>query len=266
MTMDPASVSSNSANRGAHGVALITGASAGIGTATARRLAHLGYSLVLTGRRADRLEALATEIEAEGGTARAVPGDVTRDEDVLRAVEVAAELGGVEALIANAGIIPIEPLEDTELARWHRTVDTNLSGILRCVHAVLPTMFQQQRGDIVLLSSIAGRQTFPEASVYCATKAAINHFADCLRGDLAKRCAKDGSHLRVCVVQPGIVQTELFESIDHEPTREATKAYINSLDEPLLPEDIAETIAWILQSPKHVSINDIVVRPTAMAR
>ncbi|MDG2423757.1 MAG: SDR family oxidoreductase [Phycisphaerales bacterium] len=264
--MDPASMSNDCDNKSEQGVALITGASAGIGSATAHRLARAGYSVVLTGRRADRLESIAEDIQNAGGTARALAGDVTSDEDMIRAVGAAGELGEITALVANAGIIPIEPLEDSDLARWHRTVDTNLSGILRCVHAVLPTMFQQKRGDIVLLSSVAGRQTFPEASVYCATKAAINHFADCLRGDLAKRCAKDGGHLRVCVVQPGIVQTELFESIDHEPTREATKAYINALDEPLLPEDIAEIIAWVLQSPRHVSINDIVVRPTAMTR
>lgn len=264
--MNPASKSHDSSRASDRGVALITGASAGIGSATAHRLADAGYAVVLLGRRGERIDAIASHLRETGGVAKAISGDVTRDEDVIRAVEAASELGPLTTLVANAGIIPIEPLEESELHRWHRTVDTNLSGILRCVHAVLPTMFSRKRGDIVLLSSIAGRQTFPEASVYCATKAAINHFADCLRGDLAKRCADGGGHLRVCVVQPGIVQTELFDSIDHEPTRQATKAYINALDEPLLPEDIAETIAWILQSPRHVSINDIVVRPTAMTR
>ena len=247
-------------------VALITGASSGIGEATARRLARSGFRVVLMGRRRERLQNLADEITREGGHAIMTVGDVTLIQDVTSAVEVANGLGHLEVLIANAGIIPIEPLEDTDLNRWHRTIDTNLSGLVNCVHTVLPSMLEEKRGDIVLISSVAGRQTFPEASVYCATKAAVNHFADCLRVDLAKRCAKHGGHLRVSTIQPGIVQTELLESIEHEATRDAAKAFTDSVMEPLLPEDIAETVAWIIESPPHVSINDVVIRPTAMTR
>lgn len=247
-------------------IALITGASSGIGQATARRLAGSGTPVVLMGRRRERLDDLASEITSSGGLATVSVGDVTRVEDVAAAVDAAGRMGHLGILVANAGIIPIEPLEDTELERWHRTIDTNLSGLVNCVHTVLPAMLEEKRGDIVLISSVAGRQTFPEASVYCATKAAVNHFADCLRVDLAKRCAKQGGHLRVSTIQPGIVQTELLESIEHEPTREAAKAFTESVEEPLLPEDIAETVAWIIESPPHVSINDVVIRPTAMTR
>ncbi len=247
-------------------IALITGASSGIGQATARRLSRSGTPVVLMGRRQERLDSLAREITSMGGQASVSVGDVTRVDDVAAAVNVAGRMGHLGILVANAGIIPIEPLEDTELERWHRTIDTNLCGLVNCVHTVLPAMLQEKRGDIVLISSVAGRQTFPEASVYCATKAAVNHFADCLRVDLAKRCAKQGGHLRVSTVQPGIVQTELLDSIEHEPTREAAKAFTESVEEPLLPEDIAETVAWIIESPPHVSINDVVIRPTAMTR
>lgn len=261
MTSNPASSVKNQRT-----VALITGASSGIGQATALRLASSGTPVVLMGRRQQRLETLAKDITSRNGQAMVSVGDVTLIEDVTRAVEVANKMGHLGILVANAGIIPIEPLEDTELKRWHRTIDTNLSGLVNCVHTVLPAMLEKKQGDIVLISSVAGRQTFPEASVYCATKAAVNHFADCLRVDLAKRCAKNGGHLRVSTVQPGIVQTELLDSIEHGPTREAAKSFTESVVEPLLPEDIAETVAWIIESPPHVSINDVVIRPTAMTR
>ncbi|MCH2132408.1 MAG: SDR family oxidoreductase [Phycisphaerales bacterium] len=246
--------------------ALVTGASGGIGAATARRLAATGRPVVLLGRRRDELDAVTSGITDAGGVARAVCGDVTEEDAVTRAVDATQELGGLQILVANAGIMPLAPLEESDLSTWKQTVDVNLSGMLHFVHAALPLMQQQKRGDIVLISSVAGRQTFPEAAVYCATKAAMNHFADCLRVDLAKRASKGGGHLRVGVVQPGIVKTDLLESIPHDEMRTAVRAFVDSVEEPLHPEDIAEAVAWMVDAPSHVSINDLVIRPTAMTR
>ena len=246
--------------------ALITGASAGIGAATARQLASEGRPVVLLGRREAELRAVADQIQDQGGIAHAVPGDVTREESITEAIQAAEDLGGLQTLVANAGIMPLAPLEESDLSIWRQTVDVNLSGLLHCVHASLPLMLKQKRGDIILISSVAGRQTFPEASVYCATKAAVTHFGDCLRVDLARRAAEGGGHLRVGVIEPGIVMTELVNSIPHPPMRSAVEKFVNSVEEPLHPEDIAQAVAWMVNAPPHVSINDVVIRPTAMTR
>ena len=263
--MEPADLMTNSMTQSTH-AALITGASGGIGAATARQLAAQGRPVVLLGRRAPELLAVAKQIQDQGGTAHAVPGDVTQEDSVAEAIKAAEDLGGLQTLVANAGIMPLAPLEESDLNIWRQTVDVNLSGLLHCVHASLPLMLKQKRGDIILISSVAGRQTFPEASVYCATKAAVTHFGDCLRVDLARRASEGGGHLRVGVVEPGIVMTELVDSIPHAPMRSAVEKFVNSVEEPLQPEDIAETIAWMVNAPPHVSINDVVIRPTAMTR
>ena len=247
-------------------VVFITGASSGIGAATARRLAAPDRPVVLLGRRADPLTAVADDIVAAGGIARAVVGDVTSDASVGEALEVVRELGRLQVLVANAGVMPLAPLEDTDLEDWRRTIDVNLTGVVRCLHAALPDLLAQRRGDIILISSTAGRQLFPETTVYAATKAAVNHLGECLRADLARRTAKSGGHLRVGVIEPGIVMTELFDSINHADMRSAVRDFVEDCREPLTPEDVADAVAWMVSTPPHVSINDVVIRPTAMSR
>ena len=183
-------------------VALITGASSGIGASTAKKLAEQGVRVGLAARRLDRLQALVSEIEAAGGEAMALAMDVTD------------RYGHIDIAFNNAGLMPISDIASLRVDEWHRMVDVNVKGLFNTVAAVLPIMQSQRSGHIINTSSIAGRKTFPGLGVYCATKHAVAAFSDILRMELAPQF-----NIRVTSLQPGAVESELFEHISDENYR-----------------------------------------------
>ncbi len=238
-------------------VVIITGASSGIGEATARAMAHVGARVVAAARRAERLEALVTALQSTGGTALAVPTDVTvpaaTDHLARRTVE---EFGRIDILVNNAGIMPLSPIRHLRVAEWDRMIDVNVKGVLHCIAAVLPTMLDQRAGHIVNISSIAGRRPFPAGTIYSATKFAVRAISQGLRLELSPT-----EKIRVTDVEPGIVATELQDHIT-DPTTASQFKENWSDKRPLASEDVANTIVFAVTQPTHVNVNEILVRPT----
>lgn len=234
---------------------IITGATSGIGMAVARSLADQ-YALILTGRSNDVLHDLADELRAV-----AVPGDITDPETAARCCAATTDLRGV---VANAGIMPIAPVVRADRQHWRDTVDVNLMGLLDTVHSAMAAM--ADGGDVVLISSVAGKAPFPGAAVYSATKAAVNAFAEGLRAETAADMKHGGPPIRVTTVLPGAVETNLTASIRDPQVREGTEAYYAGLPHVLSPDDVASAVRFALEQPPHVSINEIVIRPTGMVR
>lgn len=229
--------------------ALVTGASSGIGAATARALAGAGASVLLAARRLDRLRALAAECPG----ARALPLDV-RDADRARAAlsDLALDL-----VVCNAGLaIGRDKLQDGDPQAWSTVIDTNVKGVLNVLRAVLPGMLARGRGDVVLLGSVAGRAVYPGGNVYCATKYAVRGLYESMRLDMA------GSGLRFTTVDPGLVETEfsLVRLGDEEAARAVYQGY-----RPLRPEDVADAILYAVTRPPHVNVGEIVLWPTDQA-
>ncbi len=246
-------------------VAIITGASSGIGEATALALARHQVRVVLAARRLDRLEALARRITEAGSKALPIECDVTRRGAVRGLIEQTLRAyGTLDILINNAGVMPLSPLAKCRLDDWDRTINVNLKGALYCLGSVLPVMLKTGHGHIINISSVAGRRVFSTAAVYCASKFALHAISEALREELAER--DDGNTIRVSIVAPGVVTTELPESITDAETRAAMKKYYASIRTPLKSQDVAEAIVWALQTPAHVAINEILIRPTAQVR
>jgi len=235
--------------------ALITGASAGIGRATALTLAQAGAAVSITARRADRLEALCAEIEDAGGRAIFTPADVASLEEVQAVVSrTSEELGTVDILVNNAGIMRISPITENRIEDWTRMVDVNVKGVLHFLSAVLPLMTERGAGHIVNVGSVAGRRPFPGASVYAATKFAVRSLSWGLHLELG-----NAHGIRVTDIQPGYVETDLL--LDDPATNEAwDEAWKDRRT--LQPEDVARTIEFAVTSPDHVSVSEILVRPT----
>jgi NADP-dependent 3-hydroxy acid dehydrogenase YdfG len=236
----------------------ITGASSGIGAATAKALSEAGAEVVLSARRKERLEDLSKAIGDAGGKALIRPVDVTDRRAVGALGRELEERGGVDILINNAGIMPLAPMIEGRVDEWERMIDVNLKGLLYAIHAVLPGMAERKRGHIVNLGSVAGRVTFRGGAVYCGTKFGVRAISDALR--------KEALHygVRVTDVEPGAVATELHESIGHEATRQAVTGeggFYGPGADILQPEDIAEAIRWAVTQPKRVSVNEVLVRP-----
>lgn len=238
-------------------VAIITGASSGIGAATALRLASEGAVVSLAARRLDRLEELAREIEAKGGRALVVPTDVTDRDDVETLVQASIEeLGPVDILVNNAGVMLLSPLDQLRIDDWVRMVDVNVKGVLYGIGAVLPGMLERGQGHIVNVGSVAGRRPFPAGTVYSATKFAVRALSAGLHLELS---AKD--KIRITDVQPGVVATELAEHIPDPATRDGFEERTANW-RPLEAEDVAEAILYALTAPERVNVNEILVRPT----
>jgi len=238
-------------------VAIVTGASSGIGEAVARTLAAEGASVVLVARRAERLEALAKEIDEAGGRAHPVPGDVAvrRDMEAV-AAEALDRLGRIDVLVNNAGVMPLSPVEELRVDDWERMVDVNVKGVLFGIAAVLPTMLAQQGGHIVNVGSVAGRRPFPGGSVYSATKFAVRSLSWGLQLELS------ASHgIRITDVQPGVVATELLDHVPDAGRREGFEAAWAGKRK-LHADDVARAVLYAVSSPDHVNINEILVRPT----
>ena len=232
-------------------VAVITGASSGIGEATARTLAALGYRVALLARRAGRIEALAREL---GDGVIAIPADVTdRDSLVAAAERVRNEFGGADVLINNAGVMLLAPFSSHQRAEARQMVEVNLLGAISATEVFLDQL-RDGGGDLVNISSVAGRTARPGNAVYAATKWGINGWSEALRQELLP-------DVRVTVIEPGAVATELTEHITDAGAKQAAQQLYERLA--IAPEDIAEIIAFAVTRPRHVTINEILVRPTA---
>jgi NADP-dependent 3-hydroxy acid dehydrogenase YdfG len=236
-----------------HGrVAVITGASSGIGAATARALAADGHRVALLARRVDRIEALAGEL---GDGAIAIEADVTDREALVAAAQrVQQELGGTDVLVNNAGVMLLGPFSSEQRADYRQMVEVNLLGAITTTEVFLDQIRANGGGDLINISSVAGRTARPINGVYAATKWGINGWSESLRQELQP-------DVRVTVIEPGAVGTELTDHITHAATKEATEEYVKDLA--IRPEDIADVIAFAVSRPRRMTLNEILVRPTA---
>jgi NADP-dependent 3-hydroxy acid dehydrogenase YdfG len=242
-------------------VALVTGASSGIGEATARELAARGAAVALGARRKERLDALAGEIEAAGGTVLAIEADVTDEQQARALVATTVDtLGRLDIVINNAGVMLLGPIEDAPVAEWERMVDLNVKGLLYVAHAALPHLLAaaqddpRQVADLVNISSVAGRIAGRDAGVYNLTKFGVGAFSESLRQEVTAR------HVRVSLVEPGAVATELNDHL-RDDFRERAAQELDEL-EALESEDIADAIAYIVTRPRRVAVNELLIRPT----
>lgn len=237
---------------------VVTGASSGIGHATALELAQRNAKVVCLARRADRLDALAREIKDAGGRAIAIGCDVTDRAAVASAVATGVEtFGPVDVLINNAGVMPLSFMDSCDVDGWDAMVDVNIKGVLYGVAAVLPSMLERKTGHIINVSSIAGRRVMPGASVYCATKHAVHALSEGLRAEVA---AHD---VRVTIVAPGWVETELQSHVKDERILERWLDRGKEAEiEPLTSEDIAGAICHAIEAPARVAYNELLIRPT----
>jgi NADP-dependent 3-hydroxy acid dehydrogenase YdfG len=237
--------------------AIITGASSGIGSATAVLLAREGARVVVAARRGDRIEALARELRETGAEALAVPTDVSRQEQVEALVRRTRQaFGGVDILVNNAGIMPTSRMVEARVEDWSRMVDVNVKGVLFAIGAVLPLMLEQGSGHVVNIGSLAGRRPFPGGTVYAATKFAVRALTWGMQLELS------ASHgIRVTDVQPGVVETELM---DHIPSDEIRGGFEEGWKDrrKLEPEDVARAVLFAVSSPERVNVNEILIRPT----
>ncbi|QLG48656.1 SDR family oxidoreductase [Natrinema halophilum] len=235
-------------------VAIVTGASSGIGEETAAALADEGARVVLAARRTDELEELADRIETAGGEALVVPTDVTVEDDIDSLVETTVdEFGRIDILVNNAGVMLLEPLERAERSNLRQMVEVNLLGLMNLTHAVLPLMQAQDAGHIVNVSSVAGRRASANVSGYNATKFGVNAFTEALRQEVTT------DDIRTTVIEPGAVDTELATHITDEQILDE----FAEMDMPMLsPEDIARSIVFATAQPQHVSVNELLVTPT----
>jgi len=242
-------------------VALVTGASSGIGEATASALAGLGASVALVARRSERLEALATGLRADGRTALVITADMTDPAQAHSAVEeTVATLGRLDIMVNNAGVMLLGPVVGAPVDEWERMISINLLGLLHCTDAALPHLLRaaesSARGvaDLVNISSVAGRETRSGSAVYEATKHGVGAFSDALRKEITTR------HVRVSLVEPGAVATELASH--NRPEVQSRLAERFAKIERLRAEDIASIVTYIVTRPRHMAINEVLVRPT----
>jgi len=237
-------------------VVIITGASSGIGEATAQKLAKAGAKVVLMARREDKLKALKDTIENDGGTALVVSGDVIKKDDFDRVVEETVKTyGKIDGLINNAGLMPLSFVEKLKTDEWEQMVDVNIKGVLNGVAAVLPKMKTNNGGHIINISSMAAHRYFPGGAVYCATKSAVKMFSEGLRQELAPKYG-----INVTSIEPGAVATELTDTITDEDIKEHMQDMQNMTT--LEAEDIANAIHYALLQPNRVNINDIYLVPS----
>ena len=245
-------------------VALVTGASSGIGEATARRLAAEGAAVAVAARRVDRLEQLVGEIEDAGGRALAIESDVTDRSQAEALVErTVAELGRLDTVINNAGVMLLGPAVDADIEEWEQMVDLNVKGLLYVAKAALPHLLKfadegpRMVTDMVNVSSVAGRTARSGSGVYNATKWGVGAFSESLRQEVTER------HVRISLVEPGAVETELA-SHNRPEVQETMKGRLEGVER-LEAADIADTISYIVTRPRHMAVNEILVRPTEQA-
>ncbi|WP_285422488.1 SDR family oxidoreductase [Pseudomonas sp. efr-133-TYG-103a] len=236
-------------------VVVITGASSGLGEATARHLASLGAKVVLGARRQERMDVIVEEIKATGGQASAYTVDVTRREDLSALVDNAIrDFGRIDVIVNNAGFMAISPIAELRVDEWDRMIDINVKGVLYGVAAALPKFEAQGSGHFINISSVAGIKVFsPGGSVYSGTKFAVRAISDGLRHEV-------GAKIRTTTIEPGAVDSELKLGSGHQPSADA----VNEFYKQAIPADsVARAIAFAIEQPGDVDINEIVLRPTA---
>lgn len=237
-------------------VALVTGASSGIGEATAVALAQAGAHVAVSARRADRLADLVRRIEGAGGKALALQGDMTIEAEAIKAVEdTVAQLGRIDILINSAGVMQAGGIENADLDEYRRVIDINLLATVYTCRAAVEPMLAQGGGDIITISSLAGRKGGPMTNAYSASKHAVNAMTEGMRQELGDR------NIRVCTLMPGATTTEVGDHISNPAWRDAIKAHV-SKEGAVSPSDIGDTIVFILSLPRRANISEIVVRPT----
>ncbi|AJY77358.1 SDR family oxidoreductase [Paenibacillus beijingensis] len=239
-------------------VVIITGASSGIGEATAKLLAQNGAKVVLAARRVERLHAIANEIKQGGGEAVSVKADVVSAEDMQNLAKFTLSMyGRIDVLVNNAGVMPSSRLNELRVEEWDQMIDVNIKGVLYGIAAVLPTMREQQSGHIINLSSTSGYHVSPTSTVYAATKFAVRAISEGLRLEESST-----SRIRSTVIAPGLTKTELFDSI----TSPEVQTIANQLSgKGISPYSIARAIAFAINEPDDTLISEIMVRPTALS-
>ncbi len=241
-------------------VAIITGASGGIGRATALALSKAGAKVAIGARRTDKLEELENEIKQNGGEVISQKLDVTKKSECDSFADaVLQKWGSIDILVNNAGLMPLSFVKNLKVDEWDQMIDVNIRGVLYCTAAVISHMREKKSGHIVNISSVAGRIVFPAGSVYCATKHAVAAFSEGLRQELSVR-----SNIRVTCIEPGVVATELTNTI----TDESLQGFVENAKKmkALQAEDIANAILYAVESPNHVNVNEILIRPTTQDR
>ncbi|MGM1021494.1 MAG: SDR family oxidoreductase [Bacillota bacterium] len=235
-------------------VVAITGASSGIGEATARLLAHHGAHVILGARRTERLEALTTEIRSNGGSADYQQLDVTKRDQMEAFINYAEKtFGRVDVILNNAGVMPLSKLEALKVEEWDRMIDVNIRGVLHGIAAGLPIMKKQGFGQFINIASIGAYSVTPTAAVYCATKYAVRAISEGLRLEV-------GGDIRVTLISPGVTESELADNISDEEARQGMKEYRRIS---ISSDAIARSILYAMEQPADVDVNEIIVRPTA---
>jgi NADP-dependent 3-hydroxy acid dehydrogenase YdfG len=241
-------------------VAIITGASSGIGFATALALSKAGAKVAIGARRTEKLADLESKIKENNGEVYSQKLDVTKKDECKSFVDnVLEKWGSVDILVNNAGLMPLSFVKSLKIDEWDQMIDVNIKGVLYCTAAVVSHMLEKQSGHIVNISSVAGRIVFPSGSVYCATKHAITAFSEGLREELSVR-----KNIRVTCIEPGVVSTELTNTI----TDESLQGFVENAKKmkTLQADDIANAILYAVESPSHVNVNEILIRPTTQER
>jgi NADP-dependent 3-hydroxy acid dehydrogenase YdfG len=239
-------------------IAVVTGASSGIGEATARQLADKGAIVVLLARRKDRLENLSKEIAKAGGEAYVIEADVTDKDACQKAVDKCLKkYGQIDILVNNAGVMLLGLTNAAPLEEWESMIQVNLLGLLYMTYAALPSMRKRKAGHVVNISSVAGRTATAGSAVYNATKWGVNAFTEALRQELVE----EKTNIRTTLIEPGAVLTELI-SHNRPESREVIKARVGAIKKRLDAEDIARAIVYALSQPPHVNVNEILIRPT----
>jgi len=238
-------------------VVIITGASSGIGEATARLLASKGAKLVLGARREEKLKALAEDISKEGGEAVYQVTDVTDVEDNKNIVELAkTEFGKVDVIFLNAGLMPNSPLSALKSDEWNQMVDVNLKGVLNGIEAVLPEFKEQKSGHVITTSSVAGLKAYPGGAVYGATKWAVRDLMEVLRME----SAQEGTNIRTATIYPAAVRSELLETITDEETAKGANAMYDQYE--IGPDRVANVVAFAIDQPEDTNVNEFTIGPT----
>lgn len=241
-------------------VVIVTGASSGIGYATALELSKAGAKVAAGARRVEKLETLKNEVQKYGGEIIVKKLDVTKKEDCDSFINLVTKTWNhIDILINNAGIMPLSFFKNLKVSEWEQMIDVNLKGVLYCTAAVIPSMITKKSGHIVNISSVAGRIVFPAGSVYCATKHAVTAFSEGLRQELSQRY-----NIKVTCIEPGVVSTELPNTI----TDKSLESFVESVKEmeSLNAEDIANAIIYSLDSPQYLNINEILLRPLSQEK
>jgi len=241
-------------------IAIVTGASSGIGYATALALSKAGAKIAIGARRTEKLSELENEIIKNGGQAFSQKLDVTKKSDCDSFVKsVMEKWGRVDILVNNAGLMPLSFIKNLKVDEWDQMIDVNIKGVLYCTAAVIPHMLEKKSGHIVNISSVAGRIVFPSGSVYCATKHAVTALSEGLRQEFSTR-----KNIRVTCIEPGVVSTELTNTI----TDESLKDFVESAKkmQSLNAQDIANAIVYAVEAPAHVNVNEVLIRPTTQER